>query len=107
MEIPRAMRLLLCSLVVACAQNLKGSEVAKTDAATETVPEQISLSEHSKLHPPTSGQAIVAFGLILLIPVAGLVIMKRGKDGGWEGAFGMICCLITGLWVYTAVLAFM
>ncbi|CAJ1356925.1 unnamed protein product [Effrenium voratum] len=102
MEIPRAMRLLLCSLVVACAQNLKGSEVAKTDAA-----EQISLSEHSKLHPPTSGQAIVAFGLILLIPAAGLVIMKRGKDGGWEGAFGMICCLITGLWVYTAVLAFM
>ena len=27
-----------------------------------------------------------------------LEVMKKGKDNGWEGAFGFICCLITLVW---------
>ena len=35
------------------------------------------------------------------------VIMYKGKEAGWTGAFGLICGLITCVWIYTAVLAFM
>ena len=28
-------------------------------------------------------------------------VMKKGKDNGWEGAFGFICCIITLVWART------
>ncbi|CAL1172209.1 unnamed protein product [Cladocopium goreaui] len=116
-------RVLLCSVVFmpSFAQNLKGSssgiaemaEVVSKDAhavqnleVTDSASD-ISLDDLPKKHPPTTNQALVSMVLIFVIPAIGLVIMYKGKEAGWTGAFGLICCLITCVWIYTAVLAFM
>ncbi|CAE7669934.1 axeA1 [Symbiodinium sp. CCMP2456] len=109
MQMPTLIRWFACFLVVALAQNLKGSVdvvSAVTDDSTAAAPTDLHHDEaESKLHPPTTPQALAAFVLVFLIPGIGLIVMKKGKDNGWEGAFGFICCIITLVWVYTAVLA--
>ena len=106
-------------MVAALAQNLKGSEVAGSSSVEkldDTMEKQLDDTMEKpqvlhedlpKRHPPTTTQAFEAIALIFLIPGLGLVLMKKSKDAGWEGAFGMICGLITCLWIYTAVLAFL
>eukprot|EP00438_Fugacium_kawagutii_P019431 Skav224443 [mRNA] locus=scaffold3543:36445:36786:- [translate_table: standard] len=113
------MRVLLCIALFmpSLGQNLKGSaevaSVSKSDITPEvqsleaTDAASISIDDLPPKHPPTTNQAILWFVLIFAIPAVGLFIMKKGKDSGWEGAFGVICGLITLLWIYTAVLAFM
>mmetsp|Transcript_50401 Transcript_50401/g.80556 ORF Transcript_50401/g.80556 Transcript_50401/m.80556 type:complete len:122 (+) Transcript_50401:65-430(+) len=114
-------RVLLCSVVFmpSVAQNLKGSsgiaemaEVVSKDGHSVqnlevTDARDISLEDLPKKHPPTTNQALVSMVLIFVIPLIGLVIMYKGKEAGWTGAFGLICGLITCVWIYTAVLAFM
>ena len=102
-------RVLLCSMVGALAQNLKGSEVAGSSSVEklDDMEPQVLHEDLPKRHPPTTTQAFEAIALIFLIPGLGLILMKKSKDAGWEGAFGMICGLITCLWIYTAVLAFL
>mmetsp|Transcript_34339 Transcript_34339/g.42296 ORF Transcript_34339/g.42296 Transcript_34339/m.42296 type:complete len:125 (+) Transcript_34339:71-445(+) len=118
-------RVLLCSLVLmpSLAQNLKGSvdvtsvsdanqdgqmKSEVTDSKVDNSVSSVSMHEDlPKKHPPTTNQALVSMLLIFIIPAAGLFIMYKGKNAGWEGAFGLICCLITCVWIYTAVLAFM
>mmetsp|Transcript_55656 Transcript_55656/g.124197 ORF Transcript_55656/g.124197 Transcript_55656/m.124197 type:complete len:109 (+) Transcript_55656:84-410(+) len=105
MQLPTVLRWLACLAVVA-SQNLKGSmEVVQDDAAPIQAGAAATHLDETKLHPPTTKQAMVAMVLVFAIPIVALVIMKKGKDNGWEGAFGTICCLITVLWVYTAVVA--
>ncbi|CAK9063542.1 Acetylxylan esterase [Durusdinium trenchii] len=112
------LRVLSCIVMAALAQNLKGSvELADAAAAVPETPTkdvipaaqpEVSLDEDlPKRHPPTTNQAFVAIGLTFIIPALGLFVMKKSKDAGWEGAFSLICGLITLLWIYTAVLAFL
>mmetsp|Transcript_131081 Transcript_131081/g.310905 ORF Transcript_131081/g.310905 Transcript_131081/m.310905 type:complete len:118 (-) Transcript_131081:201-554(-) len=114
MQIPSMLRCLAVAFafVVVGAQNLKGSvDVASVQddapvASDVAAPTDLHHDEaESKLHPPTTPQALAAFVLVFVIPGVGLVVMKKGKDNGWEGAFGFICCIITLVWVYTAVIA--
>mmetsp|Transcript_24068 Transcript_24068/g.45426 ORF Transcript_24068/g.45426 Transcript_24068/m.45426 type:complete len:117 (+) Transcript_24068:68-418(+) len=116
MQVSAVLKLLACFFVAASAQNLKGS-LDVSVSADDVLPKDNSAAAQEELHhaepvmlalhPPTTKQAIVAFGLIFVLPIIALIIMKSGKENGWEGAFGTICCLITCLWVYTAVNAFM
>eukprot|EP00931_Biecheleriopsis_adriatica_P083627 TRINITY_DN5726_c0_g1_i1.p3 TRINITY_DN5726_c0_g1~~TRINITY_DN5726_c0_g1_i1.p3 ORF type:complete len:121 (-),score=38.65 TRINITY_DN5726_c0_g1_i1:83-445(-) len=108
--------LFLSSIVLADAQALKGTAAAAAsqaeaevetpkgaEAVTVADVSATELTELPKQHPPTTSQAIEAFALIILIPAIGIFCMMKGKDAGWEGAFGVICCLIFLVWVYTAV----
>eukprot|EP00440_Ansanella_granifera_P039298 gb/GFBE01042634.1/.p1 GENE.gb/GFBE01042634.1/~~gb/GFBE01042634.1/.p1 ORF type:complete len:126 (+),score=35.24 gb/GFBE01042634.1/:1-378(+) len=113
--------LVLGCIALASSQSLKGSvavadakvteladvtEAVKTESKVASVvaaEEAATLDELPPRHAPTTHQAIVAFVLIFLIPVLGIWFMMKGKDMGWEGAFGLICGLITLTWVYTAV----
>eukprot|EP00931_Biecheleriopsis_adriatica_P113534 TRINITY_DN885_c0_g1_i3.p1 TRINITY_DN885_c0_g1~~TRINITY_DN885_c0_g1_i3.p1 ORF type:complete len:124 (+),score=36.06 TRINITY_DN885_c0_g1_i3:85-456(+) len=108
-----------CGALFGDAQSLKGSAaVAEVEAASgiaeakEVKAEVIQGTQASELeaelpkqHPPTTNQALMAFCLVFLIPALGIFCMMKGKDAGWEGAFGVICCLIFLTWVYTAVVA--
>ena len=110
---------MLSCAAVASAQSLKGSAAAaEAAAAAPAVVEAVKLvdakavaveatelGELPKQHPPTSNQAVVAFALIFLVPILGIAVMMKGKDKGWEGAFGTICCLILFFWIYSAVAA--
>ena len=134
MKMTSVVSVLLCSVILmpSMAQNLKGSvaEATSADSVSKEAEGQlkyevatdsksaspVSLHEDDdtdtevklpKKHPPTTQQALVAMALIFIIPAVGVVVMKKGKDSGWEGAFGLICGLITCVWIYTAVLAFM
>eukprot|EP00931_Biecheleriopsis_adriatica_P113533 TRINITY_DN885_c0_g1_i2.p1 TRINITY_DN885_c0_g1~~TRINITY_DN885_c0_g1_i2.p1 ORF type:complete len:124 (+),score=45.84 TRINITY_DN885_c0_g1_i2:81-452(+) len=108
-----------CGVLFGDAQSLKGSAAlaeVKTASgiaeAKEVKAEIIQDAKASELeaelpeqHPPTTKQAIVAFCLVFLVPALGIFCMMKGKDAGWEGAFGVICCLIFLTWVYTAIAA--
>ncbi|OLP86322.1 Acetylxylan esterase [Symbiodinium microadriaticum] len=107
MQIPSMLRCLAVAFafVVVGAQNLKGSvDVASVQddapvASDVAAPTDLHHDEaESKLHPPTTPQALAAFVLVFVIPGVGLLVMKKGKDNGWEGAFGFICCIITLVW---------
>jgi len=44
-----------------------------------------------------------ALGALAAVPVLALIILYRAKGNGWCGAFGLICFLITAVFVYAAV----
>eukprot|EP00439_Symbiodinium_sp_Y106_P037641 s877_g4.t1 len=86
MQMPTLIRWFACFLVVALAQNLKGSvdvvsavtdlgDVIVTDNQDDSAaPTELHHDEaESKLHAPTTAQALMAFVLVFVIPTVGLV----------------------------------
>merc|ERR1719336_902493 len=92
----RAM-LIACVAAAALGQSIRGTVASFTDFAGV---DQLAEKKNAML-------SYYALAALVIVPTISFIMLYRAKAGGWWGAFGMICCIITALFVYFSVVAFM
>lgn len=56
---------------------------------------------------PNTNTAMYSLVAAIVVPAFAILAMLWAKEKGWWGACSLMCMLLTGLWVYCAVLGLM